>query len=99
MSYFIHCQCVMMVPANGIIEITRVQKMHNTPDAFQAYATDQTHSLGSSTEVTTPSFTILSNSALTLGCMEIGHFEGACLTGWALSHSLMVYSPGSWTMP
>ena len=47
----------------------------------------------------TSSFTILSNSALTLGCMEIGHFHGMCMTGWVLSHSLMVYSPGNWSMP
>ena len=30
--------------------------------------------------------------------MEIGHLWGACMTGWALSHSLMVYSPGNWPM-
>ena len=70
------------------------KQMHNWPDAFQAYAIDETQSGSSSTRVMTPSFTILSNSVLTLGCMEIGHFWGACVTGWALSHSLMVYSPG-----
>ena len=73
--------------------------MHNSPDIFQAYATDETQSVGSSTGVMAPCFTILSNSALTLGCMEIGHFQGACMTGWALSHSLMVYSPGNWPLP
>ena len=31
--------------------------------------------------------------------MEIGHFWGACMTGWGLSQSLMVYSPGIWPMP
>ena len=25
MSYFIHCECVVMVPVNGIIEIMRIQ--------------------------------------------------------------------------
>ena len=59
--------------------------MHNSLDAFQAYATDKTQSVGSSTVVMTPSFIILSNSALILGCMEIGHFLGVCMTGWALS--------------
>ena len=73
--------------------------MHNSPDPFQAYVTDETQSVGSSTGVMTPTFTIVSNSALTLGHMEIGHFWGACLTGWALSHSLMVYLPGNWPMP
>ena len=48
--------------------------MHNTPDVFQAYATGETQSVGSSTGVMAPSFTILSNSALTLECMEIGTF-------------------------
>ena len=47
----------------------------------------------------TPSFTIFSNSALTLGCMEIDHFQGTYMTGWALSHSLMVFSPGNQPMP
>ena len=50
--------------------------MHNSLDAFQAYATDEIQSVGSSTGVMTPSFTILSNLALTLGCMEIGNFLG-----------------------
>ena len=50
------------------------KQMCNSLDAFQAYATDETQSVGSSTGVMTPSFTILSNSALTLGHMEIGHF-------------------------
>ena len=68
--------------------------MCNSPDAFQAYATDEIQSVGSSTRVVTPSFTILSSSALILGCMEIGHFWRACMTSWALSHILMVYSPG-----
>ena len=73
--------------------------MHNSPDAFQAYTTDETQSVGSSTGVMKPSFTILSNSALTLRHMEIGHFQGAGMTDWALSSSLMVYSPGNWPMP
>ena len=64
-------------------------------DAFQPYATDETQSVGLSTGVRTPGFAILSNSALTLGHMEIGYFQGTCMTGWALSHSLMVYSPGN----
>ena len=88
-----------MVPANGIFDITKVKQMHNSLDAFQAYAIDETQSVGSSTEAMTQSFTILSNSALTSGHMEIGHFQGTCMTGWALSHSLMVYSPGNWPMP
>ena len=69
--------------------------MHNSSDAFQAYATDEIQSVGSSIGVMTPSFTILSNSALTLGHMEIGHFWGTCMTGWALSYSLMVYYTGN----
>ena len=73
--------------------------MHNSPDAFQAYATDETQSVGSSTGVMTPSYTILCNSALTLGHMEIGHFQGACMTSWPLSCSLVMYSPGKWPMP
>ena len=73
--------------------------MHNSPDVFQAYATDETQSIGLSTGVITPSFTTLPNSVLTFRCMEIGHFSGACITGWALSHSLMVYSPGNLPMP
>ena len=51
--------------------------MYNSLDVFKAYATDDTQFVGSSTGVMTPSFTILSNSALPLGCMEIGHFQGA----------------------
>ena len=31
--------------------------------------------------------------------MEVGHFWRVCMTDWALSHSLMVYSPGNWNMP
>ena len=71
----------------------------NSPGSFQAYAIDETQSITSSSGVMTPSFTILSNSALTLGCMEIGHFHVACMTGWALSCSLMVYSSGNQPMP
>ena len=44
--------------------------MCNLLDVLQAYVTDQIKSVGSSTGVMTPSFTILSNSALTLGCTE-----------------------------
>ena len=44
-------------------------------------------------------FTILSSSALTLGCKEIGHFQGAYMTGWASSCSLRVYLPGNWPIP
>ena len=73
--------------------------MCNSPHAFQAYASDETQSVGSSTGVMTPSFTILSYYVLTLGHVEIGHFWGACMTGSALSCSLMVYSPGNWPMP
>ena len=73
--------------------------MCNSPDIFQSFATDDTQFAGSSTGVMSPSFTIFSNSALTLRCMEIGHFEGACMTGWESSHSLIVYSPGNWPMP
>ena len=73
--------------------------MDNSPDALKAYATDKTQSVGSSTGVMTPSFTTLSNSALTLGHMEIGHFHGAFMTGCALSHSLMVYSTRNCPMP
>ena len=62
-------------------------------------ATDKTQSVGSSTGVMIPSFTILSNSFLTLEHMEIGHFLGVCMTGWVLSHSMMVYSLGNWPMP
>ena len=69
--------------------------MCNSLDAFQTYATDETQSVGSSTGVMTPSFAILSNSTLTLGHMEIGHFLGACMTGWASTCSLIVYSPGN----
>ena len=60
---------------------------------------DETQSVGSSTGVITPSFTILSNSALTLAGMETWHFWGACMTGQALLCSLIVYSPGNWPMP
>ena len=73
--------------------------MHNSPDIFQAYATDETQSVGSSTAVMTPSFTTLSSSVLTLGHMEIGHFWGAGMKGWELPHSLMLYSPENWPMP
>ena len=75
------------------------RQMHYSPDAFQAYAANETQSVGSSAGMMTPSFTILSNSALTLGCMEIGHFLVACMTGWALACSLMVFTPWNWTMP
>ena len=71
--------------------------MHNSPDIFQAYATDETQSFGTSTGVMAPHFTILSNSALTLGHMEIGHFWGHVC--WALLCSLMAYSSGNWSMP
>ena len=99
MSYFIHCGCAVMVPAVALLRSHGSRQRHNSPDSFQTYATDKTQSVGSSTRVMTPSFIILSNSALTLGCMEIGHFQGACMTGWALSHSLMVYSPENQPMP
>ena len=49
----------------------------NSPDIFQTYATDETQSFGSCKVVMTPSLTFLSYSALTLGHMEIGHFQGA----------------------
>ena len=75
------------------------KQMCNSPDIFQACATDETQSVGSSTGVMTPSFTILFYSALTLGHMEIGHFQGACLKDWASPCSLMVYSPRNWPMP
>ena len=88
-----------MVSVNGIIEIKRIHTDAQFTNIFKAYATDETQFVGSSTGVMTPNFTILSNSAITLGHMEIGHFQGACMTGWALSHSLMVYSPGNWPMP
>ena len=68
------------------------KQMHNSPSAFQTYAIDETQSVGPSTGVMTPGFTTLSNSALSLWCMEIGHFWEACMTGWALSCSLMVFS-------
>ena len=42
---------------------------------LKLYATDETQSVGSSTGVMTPSFTILSNSALTLGYMKNGHIS------------------------
>ena len=57
--------------------------MHNLPDFFQAYATGETQTVVLSTEMMTASFTILSNSALTLGHMEIGHF---CRHGWQVGH-------------
>ena len=47
------------------MELLRSQgskQMCNLPDAFQAYATGETQSVGSSTGVMAPSFTILSNS-------------------------------------
>ena len=49
-----------MVPAYGIIEIPAIQ---TEADSFQAYVTDETQSVGSSTWVLTPHFTILSNYA------------------------------------
>ena len=57
------------------------QQRYNSPDSFQAYATDEIQPVGSSTGVMTQSFIILSNYALTLGCMEIGISGGhACQT-------------------
>ena len=83
----------------GLLRAWGSKQMCNSPDAFQAYYTDETQSVDSFTRMMTPSFTILSNSASTLGCMEIGHFQGACMMDWALSHSLMVYSAQNWPMP
>ena len=66
------------------------KQMYNSPDIFQSYATDETQSVGSSMGVMTPNLTILSNSALTLGYMEIGHVQGPCITSWVLLAQLMV---------
>ena len=79
----------------ALLRLQGSKQRHNSPDTFQIYATDETQSIGSSTAVMAPTFTILSSSALILGHMEIEHFWGAFMTGWALSHSLMVNSPGN----
>ena len=75
------------------------KQRHNLPYSFQAYTADETQSIGSSTRVMTWSFTILYNSALTLGNMEIGHCHSTCVTGWVLSHSLVEYLLRNWPMP
>ena len=74
-SYFIHCGCAVIVPVDGIIEIIGSKQWHNSPYFLHTYATDETQSIGSTTGVMTKCFTILSNFALTLGCMEIVHFD------------------------
>ena len=37
--------------------------------------------------------------SLTLGHNAIGHFLGACMTGWASGHSHILYSPGNLPIP
>ena len=60
------------------------KQRHSSPDSFQAYATDKTVSIGSSTEVIThqdlQSCPILHYA---IGCMEIGQFWGY---DWQVGH-------------
>ena len=49
--------------------------------------------------VITPRASIFARCSLTLGCNVIGHFLGACMTGWASGHSHILYSPGNLPTP
>ena len=97
MSDFIHCGCVLMVPANGIIEIMRVQTDAQLTRCFPSicywwdpvcwfiYRGDDTK--------------LYHLVQFCLNFRMYGNFQGACVTGWSLSCSLMVYSPWNWPMP
>ena len=60
---------------------------------------EDTQSIGSSTWVITPRHSILSRCSLTCGCKAVGHFLGACITGWALWWSQIFYLLGNLPMP
>ena len=50
-------------------------------------------------QVMTPRASIFARCSLTLGHNAIGHFPGACMTGWVSGHSCILYSPGSLPIP
>ena len=60
---------------------------------------EDTQSIGSSTQVIMPRHSILSRCSLPFGHQEMGHFLGACMTGWASWWSQILYSPGNLPMP
>ena len=60
---------------------------------------EDTQSIGSSTWVIMPRRSILSRCSLTFGCKAMGHFLGACITGWASCWSQILHSPGNLPMP
>ena len=60
---------------------------------------DDTQSVGWSTWVITSIHSILLRCSLTFGCKEMGHFLGACLTGWTSEWSQIVHSPKNLPIP
>ena len=60
---------------------------------------EDTQSIGSSTRVITPRHSILLRCSLTLGHKAMGHFLGACITGWASWWSQILYLLGNQPMP
>ena len=60
---------------------------------------EDTQSVGLLTQVITPRHSILLRCSLTFGLKAMGHFLGACIMGWALRWSWILYSPGNQPMP
>ena len=60
---------------------------------------EDTQSMGSSTWVITPRHSILLRCSLTFGHKAMGHFLGACITGWTSWWSQIVYLPGNLPIP
>ena len=60
---------------------------------------EDTQSVGSSTQVIMPRYSILSRCSLTFGHKVMGHFLGACIMGCASWWSQILYLPGNLPMP
>ena len=60
---------------------------------------EDTQSIGSFTWVITPRHSILSRCSLTFEHTVMGHFLGACITGWTSCWSWILYLPGNLPMP
>ena len=99
MSYFIHFGCAVMVPADGIIEIpgiqTEVELTRFLPSI--CYSCDLVCWFVCCGEDTR--FYYLVPFCHNFGTYGNWTFPGVCMTGWALSHSLIVYSQGNQPMP
>ena len=55
--------------------------------------------MGLSTQVTTPRHSILLRCSLTFGHKAMGHFLGACITGWTSCQSWILFLPENLPMP